>query len=83
MRAGDFSDADMAEAVATIQNSYRSAEDSAAAVEDWYLTGLIAGNTADFAAMSERVAAVTREQVVAAANKLTLDTIYFLRGTER
>ena len=83
MRAGDFSDADMAEAIATIQNSYRSAEDSAAAVEDWYLTGLIAGNTADFAAMSERVAAVTREQVVAAANKLTLDTIYFLRGTER
>jgi len=56
--------------------------DSQGRQEDWWLGQAVAGLTEAPDALAHRVDAVSVEAAVAAAQALSLDTVYFLKGTE-
>lgn len=82
MRAGDFTEAEFHAGKQALLSGYRALLDSQKQVEDYWFSQAVAGADESPEALSERVAAVTREQVVAAAQKIQLDTVYYLTGKE-
>jgi predicted Zn-dependent peptidase len=82
IRFGQFTDEELHETKLLIYNSLRSTRDSLSSIENWYLTRILRGQDEspeeDIAALAE----ITREEVMEAAAKVTLDTVYFLAGEE-
>lgn len=66
----------------TLMTAYMTALDSQSRQEDFWLGQSAAGLEEGPEALAERIEGVTLEQVVVAAQKLELDTIYFLKGKE-
>lgn len=83
IKEGDFTEDELKESVIALRNAYRSAEDSASAIEDWYLTNLTGNGEYSLSGMSELIGKVSREDVIRVARQMTLDTVYFLKGTAR
>ncbi len=78
MQAGDFTDEEIEAARLAMINSYRSVLDSPGAMESWYLGQLLSGRMYTPLQEIENIQNVTREQIVKAANRLQLDTVYRL-----
>ncbi len=78
IRQGDFTDTELEHAKLGVVNALRSAGDSARAVEGWYLGQLLYGTTDSPDAAAERIAAVSRQQIIDAACLMQLDTVYLL-----
>lgn len=66
----------------TIMTGYLTTLDSQSRQEDFWLGQAAAGVEEDLEDLCERIEKVTLEQVVQAAKRLELDTIYFLKGRE-
>ena len=81
VKAGDFNEAELANARLGIINTYRALSDSARGLESWYLGRILANDSGTPDSVIADIEGVTREQIIAAANKATLDTVYFLNGT--
>jgi predicted Zn-dependent peptidase len=81
VRAGNFTEDEYNGALLGLINSYRELSDSARSLEKWYLGRLLDKAGGDPDDVIERLSKVTREEIIAAAKKATLDTIYFLNGT--
>ena len=81
MKTGDFTDEEQKNALLAIIGSYNELSDSARGLEGWYLGRIISGLGGDPDDMVNRLKTVTREEIIAAANRVTPDTVYFLRGT--
>ena len=81
VKAGDFTEEEETSARLGIINSYRTLGDSARGLESWYLGRSLCGIENTPEDVIESVAKVTKEDIIAAANKATLDTVYFLNGT--
>lgn len=75
---GDFTDEELESARLSYVNSLRSVPDTLTGMESWYLAQILRGT--QFAPEEEvtAIARVGREEVIAAAKKVTLDTVYFL-----
>jgi len=82
---GDFTDEELESARLSYGNSLRSVPDSLSGLESWYLAQILRDCSAAPEEEAADIAAVTREQVIAAARKVTLDTVYFLasKGGEK
>lgn len=79
IREGDFTDEELEFAKLSLENSFRSAEESDFALQRYYLSALALGTA--LSPPSEQcgqIAAVTREEVIRAAGLLRLDTVYRL-----
>ncbi len=81
VRRGEFTEEEYEGALLGIINSYRELADSARGLEVWYLGRLLEGITCDPDCVIEDLKKITRDQIVAAANRVSLDTVYFLNGT--
>ena len=81
VKAGDFTAEEIESARLGLINNYRELSDSARALESWYLGRALAGVPGDPESVTGALEAVTKEEIVAAANKAVLDTVYFLNGT--
>lgn len=81
VKAGDFTAEEIESARLGLINNYRELSDSARALESWYLGRTLAGVPGDPESVTGALEAVTKEEIVAAANKAVLDTVYFLNGT--
>ena len=81
-QAGDFSDDELEWARRSVVSTLRTTLDTQSRMEDYWLSQSAAGLTEGPDDMAARVEAVTRAQVVEAAQDLTLDTVYFLKGRE-
>ncbi|MGN1127646.1 MAG: M16 family metallopeptidase, partial [Candidatus Flemingiibacterium sp.] len=81
VRRGDFTDEEMNGALLFLINSYNELADSARGLENWYLGRMIFNIPGEPDEMVEKLRAVTREDIIAAAKLPTLDTVYFLNGT--
>ena len=81
MKRGQFTDEDMRFALLSLQNTFRSVEESPFSVESYYRAQKIFGIQETPEDQCEKLARVTREEIVAAANMLQLDTVYLLNGT--
>lgn len=81
-RQGAIEDWELVAARQAIISSLSATLDAQGRLEDFWLGQAVAGLEEEPQALAQRIAAVTKEQVVAVANKLELDTIYFLKGKE-
>ena len=82
LRRGDVSEEELTFAKLALCNALHSVGDSLGAVENWYLSRAFdePGQSPEMAA--EQLRSYTIEDVVAAAQRLRLDTVYTLRGSE-
>ena len=81
VQAGDFSDWELDAAKKSLRNAYRQLEDSPTALENFYFGRTLMGLHITAEECRARFSSVTRENVIRAANALSLDTVYFLNGT--
>lgn len=79
---GGFTPEELANTKLLMKNSVISSGDSLTGLEGWYLSQILRGQ--DYSPMQdcEMLEQITREEVVEAARAVTLDTVYFLTGTE-
>lgn len=82
MKRGDFTDEEISAARLSLLNSYRSISDSLGALSGWYLTQALTGRPQTLEEAAGAIQAVTREELIQAANRITLDTVYSLTGKE-
>ena len=81
-KAGQFEAWEVEGARRYTVSSLRTVLDSQGRQEDWWLGQAVSGLTQGPEALAKALETVTPEQAVAAAKALSLDTVYFLKGTE-
>ncbi len=80
MRKGNFTDEDIAAAKMSFADSMRSVTDSISSIDSYFLmqcTEKTFITPEEYIEMAEKV---TREEIIAAAKAVTLDTVYILKG---
>ena len=82
VRKGNFTEEDLNAAKLSLCNSYHTLSDSPDALEGWYLSRTFSDPLRTPESEAELVSKVTAEQVAEAAGKVTLDTVYCLKGKE-
>lgn len=82
VKRGDFTDEDISASLLYLQNAHRSINDSPASIEAWYLKGLVSGNELSPEETANKLAEITREQVIDAISKTYVDTVYLLKGRD-
>ena len=82
MKTGEIEDAELMASKKYLENGLRSMEDSLRAKEDYYLSQAILGQEQSLEELLSCLASVTKEEIVAVMQKVTLDTVYFLKGGE-
>lgn len=80
IKCGDVSDGEISVAKRTLISGIRQVNDSSAAIESFLLRYRLAGIGRDIASCINGIEVVTRDEIVRAANKVKLDTVYFLNG---
>lgn len=83
VKAGKIGDDELEGARRILINSHLSMEDDQARLEEFWLGQAVAGTERTPKELAARLETVTQEQVAAAARKLELDTVYFLKGKEQ
>ncbi|MDR2525026.1 MAG: insulinase family protein [Oscillospiraceae bacterium] len=78
IQEGDFSDELIADSRRSLRDTFFSVVDAPESLADYYSTGLITGEYLSPREIYERLEAVTREEIIAAAKQVTLDTVYLL-----
>lgn len=81
IRQGDITENEFSVAKKSLISGYREIEDSASALAAWYANRLFSGITTSPAETAAQVETCTREDVIACAERVTEDTVYFMRGT--
>ena len=81
-RQGDFDEAELHAARRAMVNALRGATDSQLQMEDYYLGQTLAGLDYGPGEMALLLEDVTREQVIEAARRVELDSVYYLTGME-
>ncbi len=85
MREGDFGQEEFNNTQIGLRNQFLVEEDSPALVINRALDGMLSRRVEDTGKLLERLAAVTREDVIRIAENVKLDTVYFLsnKGAEQ
>ena len=81
-RAGNISDYEFDSAKRYILSELKSAADSPGRLDDFYIGNAAAGLDGTLDALAKKIEGITKQEAAAAAKRLTLDTIYFLKGAE-
>lgn len=79
MKKGNISDFEINSAKLAITSSFRSIVDTVTGISSWYSTQLMDASVDTPEEAAAKINAVTKEEIVAAANRLLLDTVYVLR----
>lgn len=80
VKAGEISDEELTAARTYLSGALRALTDSPGALEEFYLSQTLKGLDYGPLEMAGLVELVTKEDVVAVANSLELDAVYFLHG---
>ena len=78
MKKGNFTDDDVMFAKLNAQNTMKTIGDSLSAIAGWYLSAIYMNDIKTPEEVMEQDMAVTREQIIQAANSMKLDTVYIL-----
>ena len=81
-RQGEISDKELSDAKRHLDSGLRMQADSPGGLDNFYVGQAITGLNGTLEGLRERIGQVTKEQVIAAAQSLSLDTVYFLKGVE-
>lgn len=82
MKNGDFSDEDLLQTKAVIKNQLLETVDTARGMVEVLYHNVVAKKNISLDHWLEEMDKTTKEQIVKVAEKIELDTIYFLTGTE-
>ncbi len=82
MKQGNFTQKEIDEARMSLENSYRTTYDSVGGLEGYYLGQVLQGTLLSPEEKANLLSAVTAEQLVQAANLVTLELTYLLKGKE-
>lgn len=82
IQKGDFTDEELESARQAVVNVYKSAIDSRARLESHYQTVAVSGVEVSLQELAQEAERVTRERVIAVAQKVKLDTVYRMVGKE-
>ncbi len=82
MKNGGFSDDEFDASVRSIKDSIKSAEDSAEVINTWYASRVFDGSVPEPADLEKLISKVTREDVINAAKRVELCTVYKLLPEE-
>ena len=80
MKKGDFSDEELTTAIRNIKSSFRGVTDSIRSINNFYFSRYIDSTNVSPLEAAEMLEKVTREDVIRCANKITVDTVHFLKG---
>lgn len=80
MQNGDITDEELEATKLSMANSFYSSCDTVGGINSYYLSQMLDGTVYTPQEAVDKVNAVTKEDVVRCANKLTLDTVYTLTG---
>ena len=81
VKSGRFTDKEIEDARMSVINSYKSVYDGFGSISFWYLRQLMKGDVKTPEGAIDEINKAGREDIIRAANRMTLDTIYFLKGT--
>ncbi len=82
VKAGEFTDDDLYAAKLSLINAYREITDNPQAIRNWYTGRILSGITQSPEEAIEVVEKITKEEIIATAKKIVLDTVYFLEGVQ-
>lgn len=82
IRKGNFTDEEMNNSILSILNSLKGVGDTPSSLVNWYFSRFCRGEIISPDEEISRIKAVTREQIIEAANSFKLDTVYVMRGEE-
>ena len=80
MKRGEITDFEIEAAKMAVVNSFNSSNDTVSGIESWYSSQLLNGEFKSIEELSEEINAITKEEIIKAAQKLTLDTVYVLKN---
>ncbi len=80
IKNGEFSEDDLLAAKLSLINAYREISDNPQSIRNWYTGRILSGITQSPEEAIKVVESITKEEIVATANKIMLDTVYFLEG---
>ncbi|XXM71173.1 EF-P 5-aminopentanol modification-associated protein YfmF [Lysinibacillus sphaericus] len=82
MKKGNFTDSEIEQTKAVIKNQMLETVDTSRGLIEVLYHNAVSGKQIDLRTWLEEVEKTSREEIIAAANKVELDTIYFLTGME-
>lgn len=82
IKKGNISDMEMSAAMLGTVNSINSTFDNPFILDDYYLGKIISGKLVSLDELADSIRKVTKEDVMRVAEKIYLDTVYFLKGCE-
>ena len=82
VKRGEITESEISDAKNIFINNLRSVTDKTSQIAGWYTECALSGKAETPEERMEKINAVTKEQIVARAQSIKLDTIYFLCGTE-
>ena len=80
LKNGNITDDDILVAKESLESDCREAEDNPVDYENFGRVERLFGGPADIEEYRRGIMSVSREDIIAAAGRLTLDTVYFLKG---
>lgn len=83
VKGGDFSDEDIRISIKSLQSSTESIRDSIFLISEFFFSQLISQDFRTLEEILDDLEKVTKEEIVEAANKIAIDTIYFMRDKIR
>jgi len=82
LKSGEFSDEDLFAAKLSLINAYREISDNPQAIRNWYTGRILSGITQSPEEAIKVVESITKDEIIATAKKIMLDTVYFLEGVQ-
>lgn len=79
MKKGDILKEDIEASLKALETGMKTMQDSQGAIVDFFMSQHLTDSGEDFDSMTEKLKAVTLDDVVRVAQKVQLDTIYFLK----
>ncbi len=80
MKNGSITDFEISATKMAVINAYHTSNDTVAGIESWYSSQLFDDCFKTIEQMSEIINSITKEQLVAAAKRLSLDTVFVLKN---
>lgn len=83
MKNGEFTDEDFNSSIIALCDAFKGVEDSPVAVCNFYSSQEADNEIISGEEFAKKIGAVTREQVIECAKRVTVDTVYLLKGEEK
>ena len=80
MKKGDFTDEDIQSAKETFISAIKSIQDEQDEEITYFISQELLGDKPDFEEYINKMQSVTKQQVQDVANKISVNTVYFLRN---